>query len=318
MMQDFGLREVTCGVCGEHVPLLQYKDHAAICQLSSSLQREEFAIPITHGASLAFEGRLIQAHAAPVRSLSDVEYVVDKMQQMPPWDSSDFRPFAYRFVEYQDASTTLLEGCEDGNEYGCGDKLLHLLQKWGVHNVVLVVVRWDDGVPGRMRCRHFPLILDRAKAVLEQCYMDAVAPSTVASSGPVGDVGEATEAGGGGGGDPGDGDGSQQGGGAGQGSRPPSSVAIIQRFEDIMARRPRRTALQPPVITFSAETVRFPPGHKLCGGMKMGTKRGRVGHFMDNAPDAPGANQGPAAAAAAEADRLNRGAAAGGGGGGGG
>ena len=92
---------VTCGTCGEQVSLLDYKDHAAICKLSSSLQREEFAIPITHGDAVSFEGRTnIQAHAAPVRGLSDVEYVVDKLQHMPPWDSCLCRPHAYRFVEY--------------------------------------------------------------------------------------------------------------------------------------------------------------------------------------------------------------------------
>ena len=92
------------------------------------------------------------------------------------------------------------EGYEDSNELGAGDKLLHLLNKWDIQNVVLIVTRQvpcvsssntqntiassmaviitmqDAGVPGRLGQQRFRVLLDRAKAVLEQCYLDAMEP----------------------------------------------------------------------------------------------------------------------------------------------
>lgn len=73
----------------------------------------------------------------------------------------------------------MFEGYDDGGDPGCGAKLLHLLQRWDVQNVLLVVSVWEDGLPHRLRGQRYKIVLDRAKLVLEQCYEDAVAAGHV-------------------------------------------------------------------------------------------------------------------------------------------
>ena len=86
----------------------------------------------------------------------------------------------------RDGGGGIVEGCGDGGDAGAGDKLLHLLRRWDIQNVVLCVTCWDDGLRGRLGSGRFRLYLDSAKSVLEQCYLDSV---SVASSSAVGDQG---------------------------------------------------------------------------------------------------------------------------------
>ena len=86
MIQSLGSQFlVKCGVCMQDIPVQQYKDHAAICKLSMSLKQSEFAIPITHGETRIWKKTKFQGHAAPVRYLEDVEYVINQLSQSPPW-----------------------------------------------------------------------------------------------------------------------------------------------------------------------------------------------------------------------------------------
>jgi len=41
-----------------------------------------------------------------------------------------------------------MEGYDDGNEEGCGEKLLAQLQKMGVENIMIVVYLWHHAMPG--------------------------------------------------------------------------------------------------------------------------------------------------------------------------
>ena len=54
------------------------------------------------------------------------------------------------------------------------EKLLYLLQRWDVQNVVLVVTSWDDGMKGRLGAARYRIYLEEAKAVLEQCYLQSL------------------------------------------------------------------------------------------------------------------------------------------------
>lgn len=42
----------------------------------------------------------------------------------------------------------LTEGFDDSGEEGCGQKLLHLLQKMGVENILIVVCVWHCRMSG--------------------------------------------------------------------------------------------------------------------------------------------------------------------------
>jgi len=41
-----------------------------------------------------------------------------------------------------------LEGYDDGQEEGSGEKLLALLQKMGVENILIIVYLWHQRMPG--------------------------------------------------------------------------------------------------------------------------------------------------------------------------
>jgi hypothetical protein len=190
---------VKCGVCMEDIPVQQYKDHAAICKLSMSLKQSEFAIPITHGETRTWKKTKFQGHAAPVRYLEDVEYVIHQLSESPPWSLSTSNPCAYRLAinaaagaiqggeengsnnnnnnNNNSEEATILEGRSDGNDPGVGDKLLYLLQRWEVQNVVIVVTAWDDGMKGRLGAARYRIYLEEAKAVLEQCYLESLRSS---------------------------------------------------------------------------------------------------------------------------------------------
>jgi hypothetical protein len=59
---------------------------------------------------------------------------------------------AYRLSKHQDnemsnislnsSDNQIVEGYDDGNEEGCGEKLLLQLQKMGVENILIIVYIW--------------------------------------------------------------------------------------------------------------------------------------------------------------------------------
>ena len=59
------------------------------------------------------------------------------------------------------------EGYEDGTEEGCGQKLLNLLQKMGVENILIIVYMWHQKMVGTTPSTEvYKCVLDRAKELL--------------------------------------------------------------------------------------------------------------------------------------------------------
>ena len=77
---------------------------------------------------------------------------------------------AYRVSQEEGRETA--EGFDDDGEEGAGEKLLHLLQKMEIENVLLVVCVWDQGVRiGEAPIKggeFFKIITDRARELLNQ------------------------------------------------------------------------------------------------------------------------------------------------------
>lgn len=65
----------------------------------------------------------------------------------------------------------MIEGFDDGGEEGSGQKLLHLLQKMGVENIVIVVCAWHNYMPGQFGTETFKVVIDRAKELLTSLHM---------------------------------------------------------------------------------------------------------------------------------------------------
>ena len=319
---------VRCGVCNEEVPVQSYKDHAAVCKLSMNLKQAEFAIPITHGETRVWKKAKFQGHAAPVRYLEDVEYVVQQLQSSLPWSSAKFHACAYRLSinaaggagEDHPEEATVLEGRSDGKDPGVGDKLLYLLQRWEVQNVVLVVTAWDDGIRGRLGAARYRVYLEQAKAVLEQCYMEAIQAGEVASDSEQSMATASNANNGVSSSDQSNGatsssvmfpskssmtdDSSRQGGGqsssaAGVSTETSSQAVGRSRLEKgvnfaeeyaavrnrINAVKNRPTMAMKPVV-MTSETVDFPKG-KLVNGFYVGKKKGRPNHFLDGRIEVP-------------------------------
>ena len=53
------------------------------------------------------------------------------------------------------AEPIVREGFNDGSEVGAGEKLLLLLQRWDVQNVVLIISIWEDGLPNTLTGERF-------------------------------------------------------------------------------------------------------------------------------------------------------------------
>lgn len=71
----------------------------------------------------------------------------------------------------------VFESWDDDEQYGVGDRLLHLLQRWQVENVLLVVARSDASLSKRLIGPElFGLVLEAAKLALEQFYLVSMKP----------------------------------------------------------------------------------------------------------------------------------------------
>jgi hypothetical protein len=71
-------------------------------------------------------------------------------------------------------SDRLIEGFNDGGEEGSGQKLLHLLQKMGVENILIIVCVWHTNMPGQMGTETFKQVLERAKDLLTSLHMKVI------------------------------------------------------------------------------------------------------------------------------------------------
>ena len=69
-----------------------------------------------------------------------------------------------------------MEGYDDGNEEGCGEKLLTQLQKMGVENILIIVYIWHQSMPGQYTQDIYKNVLERGKdllSILHQKVMEA-------------------------------------------------------------------------------------------------------------------------------------------------
>ncbi|OQR88232.1 hypothetical protein THRCLA_22897 [Thraustotheca clavata] len=75
----------------------------------------------------------------------------------------------------------MAEGSHDGQTIGAGDKLLYLLQRWDVQNVLLIVCRIDNTLSGSLIvAQTYKLVIESAKLALEQFALNNLEPSEAA------------------------------------------------------------------------------------------------------------------------------------------
>eukprot|EP00747_Dinoflagellata_sp_TGD_P164466 gnl/TRDRNA2_/TRDRNA2_184445_c0_seq1.p1 gnl/TRDRNA2_/TRDRNA2_184445_c0~~gnl/TRDRNA2_/TRDRNA2_184445_c0_seq1.p1 ORF type:complete len:485 (-),score=94.27 gnl/TRDRNA2_/TRDRNA2_184445_c0_seq1:35-1420(-) len=98
---------------------------------------------LTSGMKKQVHGGAVQAHICVVANESDVKMVMQAFHQAEAFNSVASWSYAYRIVDAAGPSQ-FLEGIEDGLDEGCGDRILGVLRRAGLHGLLLVVSRWQD------------------------------------------------------------------------------------------------------------------------------------------------------------------------------
>lgn len=94
-----------------------------------------------------------QAFTAAIAHEDQVKFVMDYLNNVNNTTHSKFptarnRILSYRVSQLDQISQreVMAEGFDDDGEDGAGEKLLHLLQKMEIENIVLIVCVWNNGV----------------------------------------------------------------------------------------------------------------------------------------------------------------------------
>ena len=126
----------------------------------------------TSSTKRTFKKSVFQAHTCVIEDVNQVELLLKSMKSRKPYSEATYMPYACRIED-----TTPLEHSSDDGDFGVGDKLLHLLQKWDVLNIFLVVTRIDKSLSGTLlsgNSQRFRVILDTAKDALERSFLETL------------------------------------------------------------------------------------------------------------------------------------------------
>ena len=132
---------------------------------------------ITSGKSQSHKKLQFQAFCAAISHEDQVRFVIDYLDNSNNNVSTKFataknRIFAYRVNQIDQISQkeVIAEGFDDDGEDGTGEKLLNVLQKMDIDNIMIIVCVWNSGVTiGENRLRggeFFGKITDRARELL--------------------------------------------------------------------------------------------------------------------------------------------------------
>lgn len=108
---------------------------------------------ISYGKTLSIKKLVFQAFTAAINHEDQVKFVMDYLNNVNNTTHSKFptarnRIIAYRVSQLDQISQrdVLAEGFDDDGEDGAGEKILHLLQRMEIENIVLIVCIWNSGV----------------------------------------------------------------------------------------------------------------------------------------------------------------------------
>lgn len=137
---------------------------------SDMLSEDAMALPmstLTSGKRKTYPNRSsFQAHVCCVMDPLQVTCVLDRLQENPHLQSARYWPYAYRIISPFDGQTH--EGCGDGDDLGAGEKMLGLLKRMELENLLIVVSRWDSGPADRLGTELFKCINEQCKELLRE------------------------------------------------------------------------------------------------------------------------------------------------------
>ena len=119
---------------------------------------EEILKSITHGPKI-FQNKIrLQAFCANLNSPDQLENLLTQLSKDQKLVAVTDKILAFR--------TESEEGYDDGCIIGAGEKLLHMLERMNVENVVLMIFLWDYEYIGKQGTDLFKIILDSARELL--------------------------------------------------------------------------------------------------------------------------------------------------------
>lgn len=107
-----------------------------------------------------------QAHVCCVMDPLQVPQVIESLQSNAHFKSVRSWTYAYRIISPFDGQTH--EASEDDNDIGAGEKMLGLLKRMGLENLLLVISRWDLGSSNRLGAELFKCVNEQCKDLLKE------------------------------------------------------------------------------------------------------------------------------------------------------
>jgi len=97
-----------------------------------------------------------------------VSPIIEKLKQNEQFKNMEFTKIG-----------NIKEGYDDGNEDGAGEKLLYLLQRMGVENIMVIVTVHDLGLKGRLGADFYRMVLSRARELLQLLHSKLMTIETI-------------------------------------------------------------------------------------------------------------------------------------------
>eukprot|EP00746_Dinoflagellata_sp_MGD_P014366 gnl/MRDRNA2_/MRDRNA2_131455_c0_seq1.p1 gnl/MRDRNA2_/MRDRNA2_131455_c0~~gnl/MRDRNA2_/MRDRNA2_131455_c0_seq1.p1 ORF type:complete len:442 (+),score=69.43 gnl/MRDRNA2_/MRDRNA2_131455_c0_seq1:147-1472(+) len=99
---------------------------------------------LTSGQKKAIRGGCLQAHVCAVRSVDDVNVVMQRLLNAEQFCGVANWSYAYILSNASSSSEENLEGLDDGVDEGSAEKILGVLHRFQLSGLLLVVSRWND------------------------------------------------------------------------------------------------------------------------------------------------------------------------------
>jgi len=134
------------------------------------LSDDAMALPmstLTSGKRRTYPNKsTFQAHVCCVMDPLQVQRVLETLQASPHFKSVRHWPHAYRIISPFDGQTH--EGSNDDQDPGAGEKMLGLLTRMGLENLLLIISRWDSGPADRLGAELFRCVNEQCKDLLRE------------------------------------------------------------------------------------------------------------------------------------------------------
>lgn len=134
------------------------------------LSDSAMALPMstmTSGKRKVYPNRsTFQAHVCCVMDPEQVPRILDYLQKSAPFVSVRSWPYAYRIISPFDGQVHL--DSDDGEDPGAGEKILGLLERMSLENLLLVVSHWNAGSTNRLGAELFRCVTEQCKDLLKE------------------------------------------------------------------------------------------------------------------------------------------------------